>query len=144
MTSMQMQSFPTPEAAATSGFPGARIAASAAEGDDAYVLVDTNPSGDSYKYGVNVHRRSGGWEEGNSGNGAGWTLTDQEHGLGTLVVWADAPANADAVRIAWNGETREVAVTGGVYLAVWWRVPCPSEHPRVVGVRVGGAWRDAL
>jgi len=142
--SIDIQPFDSPEAAAMSEFPAdCRVVASAVDGDDAYVLIDTNPSESAYLYGVCVRRGDGGWEEGTSGNGPGWTLTDFEGELGTLVLWGEAPEGADRVRVEWRGETREAAAEGGVYLLAWWRVPCPDEHPREGAFRVRGAWVDA-
>lgn len=140
--SADTQRFASPEAAAASGFPAehCRVAVSAAEGDDAFVVLDADASGGGYLYGVDVHRHDDGWEAGSSANGPGWTLTDPERELGTLVIWGDAPDGADAVRVEWSGETREAAVEGGVYLLAWWRVPSPETFPREVAFRVRGEW----
>ena len=137
-----IQRFDSPEAAAMSDFPAAhcRVVASAAEGDDGYVLIDANPLEGGYLYGVNVHRVDGGWEPGTDGNGPGWTVADPERELGTLVVWGEAPKRADRVRVEWNGETREAAAEEGVYLVAWWRVPPPDEFPGEVAFRVRGEW----
>ena len=143
--STDTQRFDTPEAAVMSEFPPehCRVAASASEGGDAYMVLDANASGGGYLYGVNAHRRDGGWEAGNSGNGPGWTLTDWERDLGTLALWGDAPDGADRVRVEWNGDTREAEVSGGVYLVAWWRVPWPDAVPPRVAFRVRGEWVDA-
>lgn len=121
------------------GLPAAhcRVVASLAEGDDAFVVIDTGPAGHPYLDGATVRRVDGGWVGGSSGNGAGWTLTEGE--LGTLHVWGEAPAGAEAVRVEWGGEVREAPVRNGVYLVAWWRVPCPEEDdPQVAGFRMGG------
>ncbi|HEX6037294.1 hypothetical protein, partial [Longimicrobium sp.] len=142
---MPPATFSTPESAALDGFPSAhcRVVASAADGDDAYVLLDTRPAGAPYLYGVCVARTDGGWVEGSSGNGDGWTMTDGERGVGTATAWETAPEGADRVRVAFGGDVREVAVENGVYLAAWWRVPYPDDLPRAVGFRVGGRWIPA-
>jgi hypothetical protein len=135
--------FPTPEEAAMDGFPATacRVAAVASEGDDAYVVVDTGPPGHPYLCGVSARRENGGWVEGTSGSGPGWTLTDGEHELGTATVWGEAPAGAVRVRAAYLGDVRERPVAGGVYLVAWWRVPSPTDaHPRVEAFRIGGKW----
>jgi hypothetical protein len=139
---MESTSFPTPEAAAMQGFSDAhcRIAASPADGDDAYVLLDTGPEGHPYLYGACVRRTEGGWVPGSDGNGDGWTLTDGESGVGTATAWGEAPAGADRVRVVFGGETREAPVEGGVYLVAWWRVPAPDDLPRVDALRIDGSW----
>lgn len=138
--------FDTPEAAALDGFPAAhcRVVAALSAGDDAYVLLDTGPAGHPYLYGGCVHRRGGGWVDGTSGNGPGWTLTDAEGELGTLAGWGEAPEGADRVRASFGGETREEPVSDGFYLVAWWRVPCPDyAAPRVEAFRIGGRWVPA-
>jgi hypothetical protein len=137
---MSSSTFPTPEPAALSGFPPehCRVAACAVGGDDGYVLLDTRLEGGRYLYGVNVHREGDGWRPGSDGNGPGWTLTDREGELGTLVVWDEAPAGADQVTVEFAGEVREAPVTDGVYLLAWWRVPAPDSHPRVAGFSAAG------
>ena len=140
---MQAHAFDTPEAAALGGLPGAdcRVVASATEGDDAYVLLDTGPAGRPYLYGVNVARADGGWVEGTSGNGPGWTCTDPERELGTATAWGEAPKGADRVRAAFGDDAREAAASDGIYLVAWWRVPCgPDDYPSVEAYRIGGRW----
>lgn len=139
---MQPGIFPTPEAAALDGFPDAhcRVAASATGGDDAYVVLDTGPAGHPYLYGVCVARQDGGWAEGGSGNGGGWTQTDGERGLGTATAWGEAPEGADGVRVSFRGEVREAPIENGVYLVAWWRVSPDDGLPRVDAFRIGGRW----
>ncbi len=61
----------SPVEVALKGFGGApaRVMASSASEDDAYVLLDVNATGCRSLYGVNCHRRDGVWEEGNTGKG---------------------------------------------------------------------------
>jgi hypothetical protein len=47
-------------------------------------------------------------------------------------MWGDAPVDATRVRLEFHGQIIEEVVMDGAYLAVWWRVPCPSEWPCVV------------
>lgn len=139
---MISDTFDTPEAAALVGFTDAhvRVAAVVAQGDDAYVLLDTGEAVHPYLYGSCVARQDGGWVELASGNGDGWTLTTERE-LGTLAVWGEAPASADQARVVFGGEAREIPVTGGVYLTAWWRVPCPEhDFPRAEAFRVGREW----
>jgi hypothetical protein len=143
---MQSSTFTTPEAAALAGFPAAhaRVVASARAEDDAYVLLDTGPEGHPYLYGTCLRREHGGWREVASGNGPGWTLTDPDAGLGTAVVWGQAPEAADRVRAVLHGRVREADVADGVYLVAWWRVAFPGPgHPRVEAFRVHGRWNPA-
>jgi hypothetical protein len=141
---MRSPTFPTPEEAAMDGFPATacRVAAVARGGDDAYVVVDVGPLGHRYLYGVSVTREEGGWVEGSSGNGPGWTLTDPERDLGTATVWGEAPEGTTRVRASYDGDVREAPVSRGVYLVAWWRVPSPSDtdYPRVEAFQIGGRW----
>ncbi|HEY0024016.1 MAG TPA: hypothetical protein VGB24_13940 [Longimicrobium sp.] len=145
---MHADTFDTPEAAALDGFPDAhrRVAAALVSGDDAYVLLDTGKPGYPYLYGSCVAREDGGWREGTSSNGPGWTHTgSQDDELGTLVDWDAAPEGADQVRVSFGGETRIVPVTNGVYLVAWWRVRCPElTYPRVEAFHIQGRWIPAV
>jgi hypothetical protein len=144
---MHSDTHDTPEAAAMEGFPDAhcRVVATLVSGDDAYVLLDTGEPGYPHLYGGCVARENGGWRDGTSSNGPGWTRTGSpDDDLGTLVIWDEAPEGADHVRVSFRGETRVVPVTNGVYLAAWWRLPCPEgEFPRVEAFRVRGRWEPA-
>jgi hypothetical protein len=141
---MRLPGFDTPEAAAMEGFPPAyvRIVAMAQDGDDAFVVLDTGPAAYRYLYAGTVHRDGGRWYGGIDGNAVGgWTVTDQDAELGVVTLWDEAPPDADAVRVRWRGEEREVPVTHGVYLAVWWREPWPEDSwPAVAAFRVGDQW----
>jgi hypothetical protein len=106
------------------------------------VLLDTNPKGWRYLYGINCERVDGRWNEGNSGNGSGWSRMGLEEDLGTLTLWGDVTAGADRARASFAGEQFETAVEDGVYLFAWWRVPCPdAKMPRLEALRVGGKWK---
>lgn len=138
--------FATPEEAALEGFAGqpCRVAASQAEGDDAYVLLDMGSPGHPRLYGVCVAREDGGWVEVSSGNGGGWTRTDGERQLGVATAWGVAPRGTDRVRAGFDGGTREAPVAGGVYLAAWWGVPSPAGGlPRAEAFRIHGRWVPA-
>src|SRR2546422_11518931 len=56
----------------------------------------------------------------------------------TIPIWVrcrgggDAPAGADFIRVAFEGTVIDEPIQDGVYLLVWWRVPYPSEWPRVI------------
>ena len=135
--------FDTPEAAAMAGFPlrYCRVVASAQEGDDAVVVLDTGAPGRPYLYAEAPWRRNERWYGGSGGNALGWTLTDDAGNLGTLAAWDYAPEDADRVRIIFRDEVREVPVAQGTYLTVWWRIPCPEDDwPRAAAFRVAGIW----
>ena len=140
----RLPSFATPEEAAMNGFPPAycRVVASAVEGDDGFVVLDTGAPGRPYLYAVAVWREDGRWYDGNSGNACGWSVTDMDNELGSLAAWDYAPVNADRVRIAFRSEVREVPVADGAYLTVWWRVPCPEfgDWPWPISFRRNGIW----
>src|SRR5258706_7054226 len=127
------------------GFPSkyCHVVASRINGDDAYVLIETGSDGNSYLYGVSCRRRDGGWQEGGSGSGGGWSPSGPDYDqLGTLTFWGEAPGDADMVRIVFAGETITEAVAHSAYLAVWWRTPAPDgDHPRIEAFRVNGEWR---
>src|SRR5687767_14097853 len=120
--------YSTPEEAALSGFPPqhCRVVACDVNGNDAYVLLDTGTDEHPYLYGGTVSRETDGWHDRTSGNGIGWTRLSADDEIGVLSIWAEAPAGADAVRLRWKGEEREVPVRAGAYLATWWGVPAPA------------------
>ena len=132
----------SPESAAMTGFPEAhcRAVASRVRGDDAYVLLNTGSRTQPYLYGVNCTRRHGRWLESGSSDIPGWEQTGHDPDVGTLSFWGEATNGAEAVRVAFEGDLIDEPVREGAYLLVWWRVPQPSEWPRLVAFRIGGAW----
>jgi len=144
LTSPTASGFESPEEAAMLGFPErhCRVVASAVNGDNAFVLLDTGSDGRPYLYGVWCRRSQGRWCETSSSNGGGWSSCGPDPRTGMLAFCDEAPEGADAVRVEFNGEVREVPVTTGAYLTVWWDVTCPSLQtwPRVVAVRIDGEW----
>lgn len=137
--------FGTAEQAAMFGFPEryCRVVATAINGDDAFVLLDTGSDGRSYLYGVRCRRSGSEWFETGSSNGGGWSQCGEDPQLGMLALFGEAPAGADAIRTSFGGIAIEVLVRDGAFLAVWWNTACPSDDwPRVVAVHVGGAWRS--
>ena len=126
-----------------SGFPAkyCRVVASRVEGDDAYVLLDTGPEGHPYLYGVNCSRGDGSWHDDGSGNTPCWAQSGPDILLGTLVIWGEAPVDAEMVRFSFEGTTTEEPVSNGVYLAAWWRTPSPEgSWPRVEAFRIRDVW----
>ena len=140
---MPIQAFDSLDDVIRSTFPArfCRILAKRVKGDAAYVLFDTGPEGQPYFYGVNYERTKGRWCEASSSNGGGWSLVGPTPHLGTLAAWGEAPAGADRVRVEFRGESHEEPVANGVYLAVWWQVPCPeAENPWLCAFRINGEW----
>ena len=142
---MSTSGFDTPEQAAMLGFPPAhvRVVATAQDGDDAFVVLDTGSPGAPYLYGGTVHRIGGRWEAGidHNGGGAGWTVTDSDQELGVVAIWDEAPDGADAARVQWRSVERDVPVNAGGFLAAWWRESYPEdEWPTLVAFRVRGQW----
>jgi hypothetical protein len=142
---MHIPVFPTPEAAAMSGFPAehCRVLASAAEGHAAFVVLDTGPAEYRYLYDGTAERVVGGWTDGISGNGrsAGRTLTNRVGDRGVAYIYDEAPAGVDRVWAALGDDVREVAVMNGIYLVTWWGVATDEERvPALVAVRVAGMW----
>jgi hypothetical protein len=130
------------------GFPAAycRVLAVAVDGDDGFVMLDTGPREYRYLYGGAVKRLADGWcgLADSNGGGTGWTRTEADHDLGVVYICNEAPAHADIVRVSWRGELREVPVQNGVYLAAWWREPCPDrDWPWTTACRIDGRWIGA-
>ena len=144
LTVDQPDGFETPESAAMYGFPAKYccVITSRLEGDRAYVLLNTGSKDDPYLYGVNCKRQEGRWFETGSANMPGWEQTHHNPDVGTLSVWGEAPADADSVRVTFDGKTVEEVVIGGAYLFVWWRVPS-GIWPRLAAFRRAGHWVQA-
>jgi hypothetical protein len=132
-----MDQHQTPEEAAMVGFPPqyVRVVATRIDGDDAYVLLDTGPRNQPYLYGVNCKRGPTGWREMSSGNGGSWSLSDEEHSLGTWALWDDAPRGAGRIEVEFEGETTEHPVADGFYLVVFFRRPA-EPGPKITGFRI--------
>ena len=133
--------FDTLDEAVRSSFPveHCRLMAVREHGDFAVALFDTRPTAEPYLYQVHYDRRDGRWSEGSSGNGSGWSSLRSESDLGVLTSWDEAPEGADKVRAELGGKVAEENVTNGVYLFVWWDVPCRS-HAEVTAFRINGEW----
>jgi hypothetical protein len=142
---MSEDRFETPEDAAMVGFPPehCRVVVSRVNGDDAYVLLNTGSSEQSYFYGVNCCRENGQWFERGSSNGPGWEQAGHVPDVGNLSFWDDAPAGADMVRIEFDGRMFEAPVIDRTFLIVWWRVQAPQNWPRVQAFRIAGQWIDS-
>jgi len=68
----------------------------------------------------------------------------QDHpDVGILSFWDNAPADADMVRVEFEGHILEEPVVDQAYLVVWWRVPAPQDWPRVTAFRIAGRWIDS-
>ena len=125
------------------GFPTkyCRVVATRVDGDDAVVLLNTGSASNPYLYEVKCTRRRGQWVEEASGNGWGWTRTDDRRQLGACSFWGEAPADVDMVRVELEGQVQEEHAVDGAYLAVWWRQPEPwGPPPKLIAFRVRGTW----
>jgi hypothetical protein len=135
--------FDSPQQAAMDGFPAryCRVVDSAINDDNAFVLLDTGSDGRAYLYGVQCFRKDGRWHEAASSNGGCWSHSGPGE-LGMLAFVDEAPRNADAVRVEFNGNVREVEVRYGAFLAAWWGVPSPDwkSAPRAAAFRIDGEW----
>jgi hypothetical protein len=123
--------FDTPEDVAMLGFPPhlCRVIGTRVNGDHAFVLLDTGSPGRPYLYGQHCRRRNGLWEDAGSGNAPDWQRTDEVTDVGVLTFWGEAPAGADAVRVALGAATVEAPVVHGAWLVVWWSQPPPPPPP---------------
>jgi len=132
----------SPEEAALLAWRPCRVVASAINGDDAFVLFDTGPDGRPDLNGTCCHRSHGQWFGTSSSGSSGWSPRGPDSRIGILAFFDEAPKRAEAVRVEFNGALREVPVTAGAYLTVWWDITCPSLEawPRVAAARIGGEW----
>lgn len=139
---MQPGGYDTPEDAAMEGFPPkyCRVLASAIEGDDALVVLETGSDDYPYSYTVWCHRSDGRWHERSSSSGEGiqWTGASEDS-PGTGALCGGAVPGADAVVVQWNGIQKEVPVRNGAYVALWQDVLAP-ENVGVVSFKVNGVW----
>jgi hypothetical protein len=134
--------FDSPESAAMDGFPPehCRVIASRVQADRAYVLLNTGSTERPYLSGVSCRRENDRWIEEGSASVPGWQQTDHDPDLGTMTLWGDAPANADLVRVEFDGHITDEPVSEAAYLVVWWRVPFRRQGPKVRAFRVAGRW----
>ena len=132
--------FATLDEVVRASFPvdSTRIVAIREHGSAAVALFDTRPSAEPYLYEVHYQRGNGRWSEGSSSNGCGWHLLDPNAELGVVTAWGEAPSGADRVRAELEGRVLEEAVVAGIYLLVWWDVPCSAA--RVTAFRVQSEW----
>jgi hypothetical protein len=110
----------TPEEAARGDIPArfVRVIGVVVRGDTAAVAQLMN---DGPPYEVETaycHRKGDGWVEGSSGNSTYGYLPTGE-GIGTVVVWDEAPATAVSARFEYAGREQVAAVENGCALAVF-------------------------
>jgi len=131
---------PTPEEAARGEIPEryARLLGVVYSPDEehAVVLLGTNEPPFLYPYQVICGRGENGWYEEISGNGSGWSTTSNldevEAGapnLGVITDWDEAPPEATAAVVSFDGQDHEVPVREGYFLFAAWDVPdgLPSD-----------------
>jgi hypothetical protein len=131
----------TPEEAARGDIPArfVQVVGVVVRGDTAVLAQLTN---DAPPYEVETaycHREGDGWVEGSSGNSTSGYLPTGE-GIGTVVVWDEAPATAVSARFEYNGREQVVPVERGCALAVFDDV---KEEDAYVGGPSLVAWIDA-
>jgi hypothetical protein len=104
---------PTPEDAARGEIPERYARAlgvvHSPDGNHAVVLLGTNESPFLYPYQVVCGRGEGGWYEGMSGNGPGWSTTSSEGepNIGVATLWDEAPPGATAAVVSFEGHEHE-------------------------------------
>jgi hypothetical protein len=101
------------------------------------VLLGTNEPPLLYPYQVVCGRGEGGWSEGISGNGPGWSTTSSEGepNLGVVTDWAEAPIDAAAAVVSFDGQEHQLPVREGYFRFAAWEVPHdlrPEAYPRFV------------
>ena len=131
----------TPEEAARGDVPAqfVQVIGVVVRGDTAVVAQLTN---DVPPYEVETaycHREGDGWVEGSSGNSTSGYLPTGE-GIGTVVVWDEAPATAVSARFEYAGHEQVVPVERGCALAVFDDV---KEDDAFVGGPLLVGWIDA-
>jgi hypothetical protein len=131
----------TPEEAARGDIPAqfVHVIGVVVRGDAAVVAQLTN---DVPPYEVETaycHREGEGWVGGSSGNSTSGYLPTGE-GIGTVVVWDEAPATAVSARFEYDGREQVVPVERGCALAVFDDV---KEEDAFVGSPSLVAWIDA-
>jgi hypothetical protein len=113
------QAAATPEEAARGEIPEryARVlgVAYSPSGADAVVLLGTNEPPVLYPYQVLCGRGELGWYEGMSGNGPGWSTTQEEDGpnVGVVTLWDEAPPGVRAAVVSFGGREHDVPVLNG-------------------------------
>lgn len=131
----------TPEEAARGDIPAqfVQVVGVVVRGDTAVVAQLTN---DAPPYEVETaycHREGDGWVEGPSGNSTSGYLPTGA-GVGTVVVWDEAPATAVSARFVYEGREQLVDVENGCALAVFDDV---KEEDAYIGGPSLVAWIDA-
>jgi hypothetical protein len=121
---------PTPEEAARGEIPEryarALGVAYSPDGNHAVVLLGTNEPPSLYPYQVLCGRGEGGWYEGISGNGPGWSTTkdaEDDPNLGVVTLWDEAPPEAAAAVISFDALEHEAPVRESYFLFAAWDVP---------------------
>ena len=137
--------FPTPEEAARGSTPAkyVQVVATVIRGERAIVAQLMN---DRAPFEVETafcfREPDGTWVEGSSGNStAGFLPTDD--GMGTFVVWDEAPEGAAVARFLCRDSTRDVAVAKGCAVGVFDGITVEDEYTALFDGQRIVAWIDA-
>jgi hypothetical protein len=128
---------PTPEEAARGEIPErfarALAVAYSPDGNHAVVLLGTNEEPYLYPYQVVCSLGKSGWVEGTSSNGPGWSSTSSEGepNVGVATDWDEAPPEATAALVSFEGQEHEVPVQEGYFLFAALNVPDDIEGRRL-------------
>lgn len=111
---------------------------SVVHGNEALVLVYVGHTGQRWFDGIRCRREADGWREEQTYTCEGGFTIGEDDEFGFMVSWGEVAAEVEAVRLAFQGETIEMAVTEQVYLFTCWRAPASAQFPHVAQYRVAG------
>jgi hypothetical protein len=138
---MEARRYNTPEEAARGDTPAqfVRVVGVVVRGDDAVVAQLTNDRPPFEVETAHCHREGDEWVAGMSGNSTSGFLPTGS-GVGTVLVWDEAPIDAVAARFEYAGREQVVAVERGCAVAVFDDVEQLDGHLGMVRV---AAWINA-
>ena len=124
------------------GYPAAHchVVTTVSEKDEAVVLIHVGTTGARWFDGIRCRRDADGWREVQDYTCDGGFTMGEGDTCGFMVSWGEVAADVEAVRLAFEGETIELAVTEAVYLFASWGAPRSAQFPQVTQYRVAGQW----